>query len=167
MKKAIIVAYDTNRAIGRGGDLPWGRSLPADLGHFKRLTRGGDVIMGRKTFESIGRRPLPERENIVISSRPTGVKGVLAAVNLSSALALSRYPTFIIGGAQVYGDALGVPEIDTIYATEVDATSPDADTFFPELDMTVWEETDRVHRPADEANVYALDFVIYRRKAAQ
>ncbi len=167
MKKAIIVAYDTNRAIGRGGDLPWGRSLPADLAHFKRLTRGGDVIMGRKTFESIGRRPLPERENIVISSRPTGVKGVLTAVNLSSALALSRYPTFIIGGAQVYGDALGVPEIDTIYATEVDATSPDADTFFPELDMTVWEETDRVHRPADEANVYALDFVIYRRKAAQ
>jgi dihydrofolate reductase len=167
MEKAIIVAYDTNRAIGRGGDLPWGRSLPADLAHFKRLTRGGDVIMGRKTFESIGRRPLPERENIVISSRPTGVKGVLTAVNLSSALALSRYPTFIIGGAQVYGDALGVPEIDTIYATEVDATFPDADTFFPELDMTVWEETDRVHRPADEANVYALDFVIYRRKAAQ
>ncbi|WP_338521235.1 dihydrofolate reductase [Candidatus Nanosynbacter sp. BB002] len=167
MQKAIIVAYDTNRAIGRGGDLPWGRSLPADLAHFKRLTRGGDIIMGRKTFESIGSRPLPERENIVISSRPTGVKGVLTAVNLSSALALSRYPTFIIGGAQVYGDALGVPEIDTIYATEVDATSPDADTFFPELDMTVWEETDRVHRPADEANVYALDFVIYRRKAAQ
>lgn len=167
MEKAIIVAYDTNRAIGRGGDLPWGRSLPADLAHFKRLTKGGDVIMGRKTFESIGSHPLPDRENIVISSRPTGVKGVLTAVNLSSALALSRYPTFIIGGAQVYGDALGVPEIDTIYATEVDATSPDADTFFPELDMTAWEETDRVHRPADEANVYALDFVIYRRKAAQ
>ena len=167
MQKAIIVAYDKNRAIGRHGDLPWGRSLPADLAQFKNLTKGGNVIMGRKTFESIGRRPLPERENIVISSRPTGVKGVLTAVNLSSALALSRYPTFIIGGAQVYGDALGVPEIDTIYATEVDATFPDADTFFPELDMTVWEETDRVHRPADEANVYALDFVIYRRKAAQ
>ena len=167
MQKAIIVAYDKNRAIGRGGDLPWGRSLPADLAHFKRLTRGGDIIMGRKTFESIGRRPLPERENIVISSRPTGVKGVLTAVNLSSALALSRYPTFIIGGARVYGDALNAPEIDTIYATEVDATFSGADTFFPELDMTVWEETDRVHRPADEANVYALDFVIYRRKAAQ
>ena len=167
MEKAIIVAYDTNRAIGRGGDLPWGRSLPADLAHFKRLTKGGDVIMGRKTFESIGRRPLPERENIVISSRPTGVKGVLTAVNLSSALALSRYPTFIIGGAQVYSDALNAPEIDTIYTTEVEATFSGADTFFPELDMTVWEETDRVNRPADEANVYALDFVIYRRKAAQ
>lgn len=164
MEKAIIVAYDTNRAIGRGGDLPWGRSLPADLAHFKRLTRGGNVIMGRKTFESISSRPLPERENIVISSRPTGIKGVLTAVNLESALALARYKTFIIGGAQVYGDALGVPEINTIYATEVDATFSGTDTFFPELDMTVWEETDRVHRPADDDNAYAFDFVTYRRK---
>ena len=164
MEKAIVVAYDKNRAIGRNGDLPWGRSLPADLVQFKRLTKGGDAIMGRKTFESIGSRPLPERENIVISSRPTGVKGVLTAVNLESALALARYKTFIIGGAQVYDDALNIPEIDIIYATEVDAAFPDADTFFPELDMTVWEETDRVHCPADKANAYAFDFVIYQRK---
>ena len=164
MEKAIIVAYDTNRAIGRGGDLPWGRSLPADLAHFKRLTRGGDIVMGRKTFESIGSRPLPDRENIVISSRPTGVKGVLTAVNLESALALARYKTFIIGGAQVYSDALNAPEIDTIYATEVDATFSDADTFFPELDMTIWQEVSRTHHPADEANTYAFDFVIYQRK---
>lgn len=164
MEKAIIVAYDTNRAIGRGGDLPWGRSLPADLAHFKRLTRGGDIVMGRKTFESIGSRPLPDRENIVISSRPTGVKGVLTAVNLESALALARYKTFIIGGAQVYSDALNAPEIDTIYATEVDATFSDADTFFPELDMTIWQEVSRTHHPADEANAYAFDFVIYQRK---
>ena len=133
---SIIVAYGRNRSIGAGGDLPWGRTLPADLAHFQRLTTGGCVIMGRRTFESIGCRPLPERENIVISSRPTGVKGVLTAMNLPSALALSRYPTFIIGGAQVYGDALKTPEIDTIYATEIDASFPDADTFFPEIDMT-------------------------------
>ena len=164
MEKAIIVAYDSNRAIGQGGDLPWGRSLPADLANFKRLTKGSDIIMGRKTFESIGRRRLPDRENIVISSRPTGVKGVLTAVNLESALALARYKTFIIGGAQVYDDALNTPEIDTIYATEVNAAFPDADTFFPELDMTVWEETDRTRCPADEANAYAFDFVIYQRK---
>ena len=164
MEKAVIVAYDTNRAIGRGGDLPWGRSLSADLAQFKRLTKGGDVIMGRKTFESIGRRPLPERENIVISSRPTGVKGVLTAVNLESALALARYKTFIIGGAQVYSGALEIPAIDTIYATEVDAAFSDTDTFFPELDMTVWEETNRTRCPADEANAYAFDFVIYQRK---
>ena len=164
MEKAIIVAYDSNRAIGQGGDLPWGRSLPADLANFKRLTKGSDIIMGRKTFESIGRRPLPDRENIIISSRPTGVKGVLTAVNLESALALARYKTFIIGGAQVYDDALNTPEIDTIDATEVNAAFPDADTFFPELDMTVWEETDRTRCPADEANAYAFDFVIYQRK---
>lgn len=164
MQKAIIVAYDKNRAIGRHGDLPWGRSLPADLAQFKNLTKGGNVIMGRKTFESIGSRPLPERENIVISSRPTGVKGVLTAVNLESALALARYKTFIIGGAQVYSDALNAPEIDTIYATEVDATFSDADTFFPELDMTIWQEVSRTHHPADEANAYAFDFVIYQRK---
>ena len=85
-------------------------------------------------------------------------------MNLRSALALSRYPTFIIGGAQVYKDALDTPEIDTIYATEIDAEFPDADVFFPDIDMTIWEETDRVHRPADEANVYAFDFVIYQRK---
>lgn len=165
MEKAIIVAYDTNRAIGQGGYLPWGRSLPADLANFKWLTKGGDVIMGRKTFESIGSRPLPERENIVISSRPTGVKGVLTAMNLSSALALSRYPVFIIGGAQVYGDALKMPEIDTIYATEIDASFPDADTFFPELDMAVWQETSRVHHSADAENKYDFDFVTYQRAA--
>ena len=164
MEKAIIVAYDTNRAIGRGGDLPWGRNLPADLAHFKRLTRGGDIIMGRKTFESISSRPLPERENIVISSRPTGIKGVLTAVNLSSALALSRYPTFIIGGAQVYSDALNAPEIDTIYATEVEATFSDTDTFFPEIDMNIWKEVDRVHHTADSENSYDFDFVIYKRR---
>lgn len=167
MEKAIIVAYDTNRAIGRGGDLPWGRSLPADLAHFKRLTRGSDIIMGRKTFESIGSHPLPDRENIVISSRPTGVKGVLTAVNLESALALARYKTFIIGGAQVYSDALNAPEIDTIYATEVDATFSDADTFFPELDMTIWQEMSRTHHPADDDNAYAFDFVTYRRKIVE
>ena len=163
MEKAIVVAYDKNRAIGRGGDLPWGRSLPADLAQFKRLTKGSDVIMGRKTFESIGSHPLPERENIVISSRPTGVKGVLTAVNLESALALARYKTFIIGGARVYGDALNTPEIDTIYATEVDAAFPDADTFFPEIDMTTWQEVNRVHHPADTENKYDFDFVIYRQ----
>ena len=163
MEKAIIVAYDTNRAIGQGGDLPWDRSLPADLAHFKRLTKGSDVIMGRKTFESIGCRPLPDRENIVISSRPMGVKDVLTAMNLPSALALSRYPTFVIGGAQVYGDALNIPEIDTIYATEIDASFPDADTFFPEIDMAIWQEVSRVHHPADTENKYGFDFVTYRR----
>lgn len=117
--------------------------------------------MGRKTFESIGSRPLPNRENIVISRNPTGVKGVLTAVNLSSALALTRYETFIIGGGQVYADALDL--VDTIYATEVQATFDSADTFFPELGGD-WTEASRTHHPADEKNAYAFDFVEYRKK---
>ena len=92
-----------------------------------------------------------------------GVKDVLTAMNLPSALALSRYPTFVIGGAQVYGDALNIPEIDTIYATEIDASFPDADTFFPEIDMAIWQEVSRVHHPADTENKYGFDFVTYRR----
>lgn len=160
MNKSIVVAYDRQRAIGAKGDLPWGRSLPADLAHFKRLTLGGSVIMGRKTFESIGRRPLPDRENIVISSKPTGVKGVLTAVNLSSALALARYPVFLIGGSRVYKEALS--QADVIYATEVDAVFEQADTFFPEIGPE-WHEVSRTHHAADERNAYALDFVEYRR----
>lgn len=164
MKLAIIVAYDLNRAIGAGGDLPWGRALPADLANFKKLTSGRCVIMGRKTFESIGSCPLPNRENIVISSSPTGAKGILTAVNLTSALNLARYDTFIIGGAMVYADALNCPEIDTIYATEVRAEFLDADTFFPELDMNEWQEVSREPHPKDEKNLYDFDFVVYRRK---
>lgn len=164
MKLAIIVAYDLHRAIGAGGDLPWGRALPADLANFKKLTSGNCVIMGRKTFESIGSRALPNRENIVISSTPTGVKGVLTAVNLSSALNLAHYDSFIIGGARVYADALNYPEIDTIYATEVRAKFSDADTFFPEIDMSQWQEIERQHHPKDEKNLYDFDFVTYRRK---
>jgi dihydrofolate reductase len=85
-------------------------------------------------------------------------------MNLRSALALSRYPTFIIGGSQVYKDALDIPEIDTIYATEIDAEFPDADTFFPEINMNIWEEVNRIHHPADAENSYDFDFVIYKRK---
>ena len=85
-------------------------------------------------------------------------------MDLPSALALSRYPTFIIGGAQVYNDALKIPEIDTIYATEIDAGFPGADTFFPEININIWEEVDRVHHPVDTENSYSFDFVIYKRK---
>jgi len=160
MKIAIVVAYDKNRGIGANGDLPWGRSLPADLANFKRLTTGGSIIMGRKTFESIGSRPLPNRENIVLSRTPTGVSGVLTALSLSSALALARYPIFIIGGGQVYAEAL--EKADVVYATEVDAEFPEADVFFPALDDS-WQEVTRTHHPADDKNAYGLDLVEYRR----
>lgn len=160
MTKAIVVAYDRNRAIGAEGDLPWKRSLPADLAHFKKLTTGGSIIMGRKTFESIGKKPLPNRENIVLSSHPTGIAKTLTALSLDSAYALARYPVFIIGGESVYWQALD--SVDVVYATEVDASFPEADTFFPSLDGS-WHETSRTHHPADASNAYTFDFVEYRK----
>ena len=160
MQKALIVAYGRNGEIGAHGDLPWGRNLPGDLAQFKRRTTGGSIIMGRRTFESIGKRPLPDRENIVVSSTPAGVSGVLTALSLESAYALARYPIFIIGGARLYRAAL--PTVDVIYATEVDATFPDADTFFPKLSGE-WQEVVREHHEADEKNSYSFDVVEYRR----
>lgn len=160
MQKALIVAYGRDGEIGAHGDLPWGRNLPGDLAHFKRRTTGGSIIMGRRTFESIGRKPLPNRENIVVSSTPTGVSGVLTALSLESAYALARYSIFIIGGARLYRAAL--PTVDVIYATEVDAVFPDADTFFPKLSGE-WQEVAREHHQADEKNAYSFDVVEYRR----
>ena len=164
MKIAIVVAYDKNRGIGTGGDLPWGRSLPVDLAHFKELTTGGAVVMGRKTYESIGGRPLPNRKNIVLSTGE--VVGAIGAKNFAQALQLaSEEPNqdiFVIGGERVFAEAL--PEVDTIYATEVDYSFSDADVFFPQINVNQWEETSRTSQKANEQNKYSFDFVEYRRK---
>ena len=164
MKIAIVVAYDKNRGIGTGGDLPWGRSLPADLAHFKELTTGGAVVMGRKTYESIGGRPLPNRKNIVLSTDE--VVGAIGAKNFAQALQLaSEEPNqdiFVIGGERVFAEAL--PEVDTIYATEVDFSFSNADVFFPQINVNQWEEISRTSQKANEQNKYSFDFVEYRRK---
>ena len=164
MKIAIVVAYDKNRGIGTGGDLPWGRSLPADLAHFKELTTGGAVVMGRKTYESIGGRPLPNRKNIVLSTGE--VVGAIGAKNFAQALQLaSEEPNqdiFVIGGERVFAEAL--PEVDTIYATEVDYLFSNADVFFPQINVNQWEEISRTSQKANEQNKYSFDFVEYRRK---
>lgn len=157
----MVVAYDQNRGIGADGDLLWQRDLPADLAHFKKLTVGRSIIMGRKTFESIG-RALPDRQNIVLTSRPTGVEKVLSAHSLAAAYALAQYPVVIIGGESVYRATL--PDVDTIYATEVDADFPEATVFFPDVDMNEWHEASREHHDADEKDKYAFDFVEYIRK---
>ncbi|HRJ06415.1 MAG TPA: dihydrofolate reductase [Candidatus Saccharibacteria bacterium] len=159
--KAIVVAVDKNNGIGANNDMMWMGDLPADLAHFKKLTTGGSVIMGRKTFESIG-RPLPNRENIVVSRTPTGVDGVLTASSLESAYALARYPIFVIGGGQIYAQALN--DMDTLYVTEVDAEFPQATVFFPQINCEEWRETSRDHHEADEHNKYAFDFVTYERE---
>ena len=164
MKIAIVVAYDKNRGIGTGGDLPWGRSLPADLAHFKELTTGGAVVMGRKTYESIGGRPLPNRKNIVLSGGE--VTGAVGAKNFAQALQFaSEEPNqdiFVIGGERVFAEAL--PEVDTIYATEVDYSFSNADVFFPQINVNQWEEISRTSQKANEQNKYSFDFVEYRRK---
>lgn len=158
--KSIVVAVDKNLGIGAENELLWKRDLPADLAHFKRLTTGGSIIMGRKTFESIG-RPLPERENIVVSHQPTGVNGVLSVASLQSAYQLARYPIFVIGGGQIYKQA--IDEVDKLYVTHVDAEFPEATVFFPVIASTDWREVAREHHQADELNKYSFDFVTYER----
>lgn len=158
--KNLVVAYDKMRAIGKDGDLPWGRDLPDDLRHFRQLTMGRYVIMGRHTFESIGNEPLESRINIVVSRTLAPRLGMFVAQNLHEALAIGQENSTIIGGASLYKTAL--PYINEIHATEVDASFDGADTFFPELDEA-WIEVERVHYEKDEKNAYGFDFVTYRR----
>ena len=162
MMRSLIVARARNGAIGRNNAMPW--HLPADLAHFKRTTTGHPIIMGRKTFESIG-KPLPGRRNIVVSRNPQWrAEGCDVFQSLAAALA-STAPAaqvFIIGGASLYREALDFA--DRLYLTEVDA-SPEGDTFFPALPSGQWQEQLREHHPADEKNAFAMDFVILHRLA--
>nr|AIA15341.1 Dihydrofolate reductase [uncultured bacterium] len=159
--KYIIVAYDRNRAIGADNTLPWAGKMKADMARFKQLTTGNAIIMGRKTFESIG-RALPSRQNIVLSSKAVDATEVQAVDSLDKAYAAVRpgAETYVIGGGQIY--ALARDTVDEILATEIDATIDGADAFFPVLGPE-WRETSREHHGADENNAYAFDFVSYRR----
>lgn len=162
--KTIVVAYDKNRGIGAANDLLWQRDLPDDLKHFKEVTMGGAIIMGRKTFESIG-RPLPGRQNIVISrDGRLPINGAAVATSLDAAYAMAEpgREVYVIGGGQIY--ALAIDTVDRIFATEVNASFDAADVFFPAIDMSEWQETERVHHEADERNRYAFDFVTYLRR---
>lgn len=161
--KSIIVAVDKNLGIGANDDLLWMRDLPDDLAYFKRMTTGTSVVMGRNTFDSMG-RPLPNRENIVVSRRPVGIPGVLTAASLESAYQLARYPIFVMGGGQIYAAAMN--DMHRLYVTEVNAEFPQATVFFPAIDKNVWVESSREHHSADERNKYDFDFVIYDRREA-
>lgn len=158
--KSIVVAYDKNRGIGAQNDLLWLRDLPADLAHFKQLTMGGSLIMGRNTFESIG-RALPGRENIVVTHRPLAAVDVVAVDSLSAAYKAAHGNQFVIGGGQVYTQAIA--DVDVVYATEVQAEFPQASVFFAPLGDD-WRETARERHTADEKNVYDYDFVTYVRR---
>jgi len=157
--KCMIVAYDTNRGIGADNDLLWQRELPADLARFRQMTTGHTIIMGRRTFESIG-RALPGRQNIVVTHRAVDVEGVTSVDSLSKAYQLAAHDAYIIGGGTIYEQALD--DVEKIYATEVQAAFAQATVFFPVLDDR-WEETAREHHEADAQNKYAYDFVTFTR----
>ncbi len=159
----IIAAMGRNRVIGKDGALPWGRSLPADLKHFKEITVNHTVVMGRMTYESIGRR-LPERRNIVISTRKDLIApGCLVVPSFEAALAniFEAEIAFCIGGSRVYRDAL--PLAEKMYLTEIDAEF-DGDAFFPEFSKEEWKEVSREHHEPDEKNLYPYEFVLYERR---
>lgn len=152
---SLIVAYSRNRTIGLDNTLPW--RLPGDLAHFKRTTLGCPIIMGRKTWESLG-RALPGRTNIVVTRDPAyQATGAVVVHDLDAALAACGDvdQAFVIGGAQIYAQALGMAS--TLIATEVHAEVT-GDAFFPAL-PDGWRETSR--QPQPEENGYRYDFVTY------
>ncbi len=165
MTVALVAAVAKNRVIGAGGALPW--HISADLKRFKQITMGKPVVMGRKTFESIG-RPLGGRANIVISANPDyHLTGVTVVSSFADALKLAQTiaeanedgEVMVIGGAQVYHDAL--VRADRLYLTEVDAEY-DGDVFFPELPEGQWREVAREDHPAtDDEPGYS--FVVLER----
>ena len=157
---SLIVAMARNRVIGRDGKLPW--HLPADLKRFRALTMGHHILMGRKTWESIG-RPLPGRTSIVITRTPGyAAPGANVVHSLSEALESARggSEVFVIGGAEVYRDAL--PLADRIYLTELQAEY-EGDVLFPAFAAGQWRAGKREHHPAD-GDRPAWDFVIYDRR---
>ena len=155
----LVVAYAANRTIGLDNALPW--RLPGDLAHFKRTTLGRPIIMGRKTWESLG-RPLPGRRNLVISRNPgysaTGAE-VFTSLEAALAACAENEAVCVIGGAQIYAQAL--PLATHVEATEIQAEVA-GDAWFVELPATEWQETARAAQP--EENGWRYDFVSYQRR---
>ena len=163
MTLSIIVAVASDGAIGRANDLLW--HLPADFKRFKELTTGHTILMGRKTFESLPRGPLPNRRNIIISrSLPTqpGAE-VYPTIQQAMEACASDEEVFIIGGGEIYRQLL--PNTERIYLTRVQASFPDAEVFFPELDPTEWVEEAREVYPRDERNEYDTELLLLRRRS--
>ena len=163
MTLSIIVAVASDGAIGRANDLLW--HLPADLKRFKELTTGHTILMGRKTFESLPRGPLPNRRNIIISRSLPPQPGAEVYPTIQQALeaCASDEEVFIIGGGEIYRQLL--PNTEQIYLTRVQASFPDAEVFFPELDPTEWVEEAREVYPRDERNEYDTELLLLRRRS--
>lgn len=156
----IIVAVDAKHGIGINNQLPW--HLPEDLARFKLITSGHAIIMGRKTYESIG-RPLPNRRNIVLTRQPATdwqAPGVETVGSLEAAIALLGNETaYVIGGAEIYAQAL--PLCNTLLITEIEFDAQ-CDAFFPPIDRQLWQETER-QTHFSEKNSFAFSFVTFQK----
>ena len=163
VKIAIIAAQGKNREIGKDNKLLW--HIPEDLKFFKQTTMGKPIIMGRKTYESIG-KPLPGRLNIVISRSPYPVDGVVDCLSLNQAIDIAKKEAkeknineiIIMGGAQIYEQAINIA--DKIYLTQVDK-SFDADSFFPKIDKNIWKEISNKTHKNDN---FSYSFITLLRK---
>jgi len=158
----IIAAIGNNNELGKGNDLIW--YLPADLKRFKKRTTGHPIIMGRNTFESIG-KPLPNRRTIIITRNTSYQKeGCEVVHSLEDAIELiaSQEDAFIIGGAQIYKEAMEKNVVDQLDITKVDQDF-DADVFFPAIDSMVWEEVSIENFSPDEKNLFTYSFINYKK----
>jgi len=158
---SLVVALGGNRVIGKEGGLPW--HIPGDLKLFKKTTMGKPIIMGRKTWQSLG-RPLPGRTNIVITrNQAFSAEGAVVVGSLDQALSVggecASEEIMVIGGAEIYAQAL--PKADRLYLTEV-ALTPDGDAFFPDFDKALWHETSRQEFPSEE-DIPAYALLVYER----
>ena len=158
---SLIAALGKNGVIGNKGKIPW--HLPADFAYFKKTTTGHPVIMGRNTFESIG-KPLRGRTNIVLTTKNISQEGIVTFASLNDAISYAETlspEVFVIGGARVYAESL--PIADRLYLTHIDG-SFNGDAFFPETNEDEWAERSRIRREKDGQNAYDMAFVVYERK---
>ena len=162
MTVSLIVAVSSNGVIGHDGGLPW--HLPADLKHFKRTTMGHHLIIGRRTWDEVG-KPLPGRTMVVVTrSRrfaPEGAK-VVRSIEQALEIAAEDDEPFIGGGSQIYRIALARDLVDRIYLTRIHA-EVEGDTFLPEIDLDEWELDSEEHHEADEKNKFDYSFLVYER----
>ncbi len=159
---SLIAAKSDNNVIGKNNDLPW--HLSADMHYFKKTTTNHHIIMGRKTFESMKSRPLPNRTNIIISRNPNYdvPLGCILLPNVKEALKIAKEngekEVFIVGGAQIYRQA--IPFVDRMYITEIHSNF-EGDTFFPEYEKKDWKEIQSEYHKSDDKNSYPYTFKVY------
>nr|AIA17213.1 Dihydrofolate reductase [uncultured bacterium] len=160
---SLVAAASENNVIGKNNWMPW--DLPAELAHFRAYTRGKTVIMGRKTYDSVG-RPMPNRHNIVITQQNLTIPGVDVVHSIEDALELAKKDGLeeicVIGGGSVYKAAL--PYANRIHLSRIHTTIEGGEAFFPDIDWSQWQEVSRAEHPADAENAIPYTMLVYERK---